>query len=146
MPCFVDISQNVGWTSCGPSLPTLTRSMILCDIRTKRLLSTSELMLSQGHPILESGPGSAVTGLPAGLGEFCWRSVYKQMSRRDRLSLVGNGQHLASVGAFALWVMSNCVHVDDSGAGNFDFFGEHRLWDHMLIQSGVVIDLDAESD
>lgn len=84
------------------------------------------------------GPGSVVGGAAAGVGALAWPKVFRELSRRDKIALVGNGQHLASTGAFVMWVLSNLVHVDDLDY-RFHFVGEHRL-----ATETIVIDDDSE--
>lgn len=139
--CIADLGQNVGWTSIGPRLPVLTRNMLLCDVRRDRLITAGEMCLSQGHPVMAQGPGSHVVGLDDSDGSFAWRGAFQELSRRQKIALVGNGQHLASTGAFVLWVLSNLVHVDDLDMG-FQFMGEHRL----ALGSGRIITIDDDSD
>ena len=100
--------------------------MILCELTTNRLVTSSEMFLSQGHPIMKAGPGSTVENLPDNQGTLAWGTVYDSLSRKERLQLLGNGMHMVSTGAFLLWALSSLVHVDDLDF-KFEFLGEHRL-------------------
>ena len=125
-PWLADINQNQGWTTTGPAVPTVTRNMILYEYNHDHLMTSAEMLLSQGHPVMSHGPGAQVGDLPDGHGRLAWRTAFDQPSRKELTALVGNGQHLASTGAFCLWVLSNLVHVEDLDF-KFDCVGEHRL-------------------
>ena len=146
-PFIVDVSQNVGFSAFGASFPTLTRHMLLTNLMDNRLVTSNEMFLSQGHPVLLHGPGSCFEGLPSEHSGLAWRNCYRELSRRDRLALLGNGQHIASTGCFSLWSLSNLIHVDDLDY-DFDFIGEHRMASKSLDQEFgqrlVVLDVDED--
>lgn len=129
-PFIGDIAQNPRFTKSGPDVPTNTQNMILYDFVNDHFMTSTEMFASQGHPVAMTGPASRVGGLEQG-SSLAWRSVYTQLGRKDRLSLLGNGQHMSSTGAFSLWLLSNLVHVDDLDF-NFDCIGEHRLADGCI--------------
>ena len=99
-PCIVDLVQNIGFTPMGPMLPTITRHMELVDISrrhsTPRLLTSNEMYLSQGHPVMDRDLGSSIG--PGHLtdkeGGMVWTQTYNTLSRTERSRLLGNGQHL----------------------------------------------------
>ena len=100
-PFFVDIVQNVGWSSCGASLPTITRNMVLLNLADQRLVTSTEMFLSQGRPVGREGVGHRLTGMPESHAGLAWASCYQEMTQRERLSLLGNGQHSMSTGRFS---------------------------------------------
>ena len=126
-PYLVDVMQNVGWSASGVDmLPTLTRNMIMLDLQNKnRLMTSAEMFLSQGHPVMKQGPGAAVLGLPDQHSGLAWQECFDQLSRRERLAVLGNGQHIVATGCFVLWCLANLVHIDDLDY-DFNFVGEHR--------------------
>ena len=123
MPCLTDLVQNVGWSAAGATFPTFTRNMILVDLQkpVSRLITSSEMFLSQGHPV-----GMCINGLPFEQGSLAWQDHYNHLNRRDRLALLGNGQHIVSTGRFIMWALSNLIHIDDLDY-QYKVLGEHRL-------------------
>lgn len=141
-PFFVDIVQSVGWSSCGTTLPTMTRNMLLLNLADPQLVTSTEMLISQGHPVSRAGVGHRLTGMAGSHAGLAWASCGQEMTRRERLSLLGSGQHNISTGRCVLFVLLNLVHVDDLDY-SFELIGEHRFASPALLL-GAVVDLIEE--
>ena len=101
-------------------------------------MTRRELYLSQGHQ-------------PSGLrfegacpwSEFCWPRAFERMSRTERLSSLGNAQHMAATRAWVLYCLSNIVDVFDV-AFQFDMVAEHKTFMHAVVD--LVSDNDTDGD
>jgi len=135
---FVDIAQTPSFSNGGPYFPTFTKNMTICDLGSTppRLVTSNEMYLSQGHPV----PG---LGLPDDVtANFSWPGKYIELSRFDRIKLLGNAQHMSSTGAWFLYCMSNIIPVGSSEF-IFDPIAEaRRLSNH----THAVVDLTSEGD
>lgn len=117
LPAIADLNQNLEYSGFSGNFPTMTRHMILYEFSRRRLITSREMFLSQGHPVLPV-PGLDLTS------RFAWSNAFGALTRKDRLSLLGNGMHMSSVGAFFLFVLSQLIHVDHIGDGIcFNFVG-----------------------
>ena len=141
---IVDLGQNPSFGHGSPIVPTLTKSMLLVDVGDgagpggARLMTSRELYLSQGH----QPPGLRFEGA-CPWSEFCWPRAFERMSRTERLSLLGNAQHMAVTGAWVLYCLSNIVDVFDV-AFQFDMVTEHKTFMHAVVD--LVSDNDTDGD
>ena len=67
-----------------------------------------------------------INGLPLEEGSLAWQDHYNELTRSQRLALLGNGRHIVSTGRFIMWALSNLIHVDDLDY-KYNFLGDHRL-------------------
>eukprot|EP00415_Alexandrium_ostenfeldii_P003685 UN3685 len=106
---FADLNQNPGQSTVSPHFNAITRNVAIYSWRNKRLATTSETMLCMGLLGSREGPpvGDCNVYPPNA-------ASYAEMSWRGRMSLVGNGQHFSSTGAFMMYCISNLVLVHDT--------------------------------
>jgi hypothetical protein len=129
---FSDLEQGPSFTSAGPTLATLTRKMTLWNHQLQRPATGRELLLSLGVPSMEHGPrvGSAGSGC-------YYSSSLRTLSSSQVTQLCGNAMHMASMGAWVMYCLSNLMCKSDL-IGNFKF--EH----HMLHSGGSSSCLDCK--
>ena len=77
---IIDVAQwpDFSGNSKKDILPTLTRNILLYDVVRERLVTSRELFLSHGHPVMHSGPGSQVGSHGSPLN---WLSTFDALSR-----------------------------------------------------------------
>eukprot|EP00971_Amphidinium_carterae_P080550 1593769-Amphidinium_carterae.4 len=108
--CFCDISQNPDQRRrMSASIPTLMSSTCLWEAKRDVFVTNTELDISQGYP-LHSGWSADCYGRCVRLPASCFAS--NTASRRKHSELLGNGMHLAVVGAWHLFLFAHLQRKD----------------------------------
>ena len=107
-----DLSQNPRKRRrCGPWLPTLARSSMMCCLTASsdrsQLLTPTEVDIAHGWPCLSRLCPDAFAALAA------YKSNLSDSARR---TLAGNGMHLAAFSAFVLYIASHSERLPAASA------------------------------
>ena len=131
-----DIEQNVGFTSSGPILPVLTKRAAVYSFNRGRFMTMRELFLSQGHPAHDIGDPGMATGFPL--------KVFDALGPFKLQELLGNSLHVATMGLWLIYMLSQCVATDDLDY-NFNFVAEAALAGGDLVCDAESGSSDAEA-
>ena len=101
-----DLSQSSERLRCGPWIPTLAQSTVMCSLSKNRLLTADELDMCMGWPTIVT-PDNAVYASALGLG-----SSLEGASSMGRRRLAGNGMMMPQVMAWMLYIASHAVRKD----------------------------------
>ena len=107
-----DLSQNPGARRerCGPWMPTLTRTTLAALLKEGDpkgyIYTMRELAFSLGIPWIDSIRESQYFIKDLGL------KLFDGLSNIHVQGLLGNGQHLACISAFVLYILSNIIKRD----------------------------------
>ena len=97
-----DISQDASERPrAGAWLPSFTRKSVVVSLTADHVFTSNEVDAAMGWPLLTSVQSSAR------LQHYC-AFDFDKLSRCKRRKLAGNGQHLAQVASFFMFVMSHC--------------------------------------
>jgi hypothetical protein len=101
-----DLSQSSERLRCGPWIPTLAQSTVMCSLSKNRLLTADEMDMCMGWPTIVT-PDNAVYASALGLG-----SSLEGASSMGRRRLAGNGMMMPQVMAWMLYIASHAVRKD----------------------------------
>ena len=99
--CMVDLSQSPERMRCGPWVPTLARSTVLCSVSKNHLFTPDEVDLCMGWPSI-TFKENAVYAEELGLN-------LQHSSRNARRNLSGNSMMLCQVMDWFLYCFSHTV-------------------------------------
>jgi hypothetical protein len=102
----VDLSQSEERIRCGPWIPTLARSTIMCCLNKRHLYTPDEIDFSMGWPSICSDGNKVYSDL------LRLDAAYETTSAYARKSLTGNGMQLQQVMGWFLYVAGHTVRKD----------------------------------
>ena len=107
--CVVDLSQSFERKRVGTFVPTLMKNTQLYSFSQDQFFTPAAVEASQGHPTWFSTDCSRYAG--------CIATDTSQVSDPQRWLLSGNGQHLAAIAAWHLFIFCHLVVRDVSAVG-----------------------------
>ena len=101
-----DLSQSCERMRCGPWVPTLAKSTIMCSLSQRKLFTPAEVDLAMGWP---SVPSHANAVYSKALG---YDDMFKHASVLARQHLSGNGMMIPQIMAFYMYIASHTIRKD----------------------------------
>ena len=106
--CCFDAEQNLGWSSSGPDMPSLTKhhSLFICragdPLDEPRLVTAMEAAQAMGFNVLDSSwPQSMM------------KPIFERLRPRSVKELMGNGMHRKVEAAWMMYAFANVVRREN---------------------------------